>query len=296
MPDSRPLPSYAAHAVQLGDLPVQRVLPVRERRMVGPWCFLDRFGPLSFTNAKPMDVAPHPHIGLQTVTWLLEGEILHNDSLGCEAIAHPGSVNVMTSGAGIAHAEQTPRQHTGKLNGVQLWVALPETRRHGPAAFQSVNRVPILELPGGLVRVFAGSLHNVTSPATHYSEILGLEAALHPNSLLEFDLHPAWEHALVVLEGDCQLEDHRLTPGALYDLGTGRASLALSARQPAKVLLLGGPPFPEKILMWWNFVARTPEEIAHARRQWEAAEHFGDVTAYNGPRLRAPELLPLRRP
>ena len=292
----QPIVSYTGHTVKLGDLPVERVLPVRNRRMVGPWCFLDRFGPLSFTDAKPMDVAPHPHIGLQTVTWLLEGEILHNDSLGCEAIARPGSVNVMTSGAGIAHSEQTPRQHTGKLNGVQLWVALPDTRRHGPAAFQAIDRVPQLELPGGIIQLFAGSLQNVTSPAQHYSDILGFEATLHPNTTLELDLNPTWEHALVVLDGECHLENQPLTKGPLYDLGIGRASIALSARQPAKLLLIGGPPFEEKILMWWNFVARTPEEIAHARNLWLAHQHFGDVTAYDGPRLTAPDLLPLRRP
>lgn len=292
----QPIASYPGHTVALGDLPVQRVLPVRNRRMVGPWCFLDRFGPLSFTDAKPMDVAPHPHIGLQTVTWLLEGEILHNDSLGCEAIARPGSVNVMTSGAGIAHSEQTPRQHSGQLNGVQLWVALPDAHRHRPAAFQAVERVPRLELPGGILQLFAGAMPPATSPAQHFSDILGFEAALHPNATLELDLNPAWEHALVILEGECQLDNQQLTRGPLYDLGTGRSSLALRSLQPAKLLLIGGPPFEEKILMWWNFVARTPEEIAHARNLWLAHEHFGDVPAYQGPRLLAPDLLPLRRP
>ncbi len=291
-----PIPFHTGHTVQLGDLPVERVLPVRNRRMVGPWCFLDRFGPLSFTNANPMDVAPHPHIGLQTVTWLLEGEILHNDSLGCEAIARAGSVNVMTAGAGIAHSEQTPREHTGKLNGVQLWVALPESRRHGAAAFQSIPETPRLELPGGIVQVFAGALQTAVSPARHYSDILGLEATLHPNVTLEFDLNPAWEHALVILKGECQAAGQPLHKGPLYDLGAGRDSLALRATQSSKVLLIGGRPFEEKILMWWNFVARTPEEIAHARQLWLAHEHFGDVTAYHGPRLAAPDLLPLRRP
>ena len=129
------LEAYPNRDVSLGKLTVTRVLPIRDRRMIGPWCFLDRFGPLSFGDDKPMDVAPHPHTGLQTVTWLLDGEVLHDDSLGNQALLRPGGVNVMTAGAGIAHAEQTPRDHSGRLNGVQLWTALPDVSRHLPAAF-----------------------------------------------------------------------------------------------------------------------------------------------------------------
>ena len=120
------LERYPNRALSLGSLAISRALPVKDRRLVGPWCFLDRFGPLTFNDGKPMDVAPHPHIGLQTVTWLHEGEVVHHDSLGYESVLRPGGVNVMTSGDGIAHAEQTPRDNSGRLNGVQLWTALPE--------------------------------------------------------------------------------------------------------------------------------------------------------------------------
>src|SRR5690606_13106886 len=128
--------TYPVKEVKLGHLTIDRALPIRSRRLVGPWCFLDRFGPMTFADEKPMDVAPHPHIGLQTVTWLLDGEIMHDDSLGCESIARPGGVNVMTSGRGIAHAEQTPRQNSGLLSGVQLWTALPDAHRHGKPSFE----------------------------------------------------------------------------------------------------------------------------------------------------------------
>lgn len=164
---------YPNTEVTLGQLSVARALPVRSRRMVGPWCFLDRFGPLTFAEGKPMDVAPHPHIGLQTVTWLLGGEILHDDSLGSEAVARPGGVNVMTAGAGIAHTEQTPGKNSGLLDGVQLWVALPDRDRQVSPAFQAVGQVPMAEERGGLIRVFAGAIAGVASPARHYSEILG---------------------------------------------------------------------------------------------------------------------------
>src|SRR6185503_10488349 len=127
--------SYPNRELSLGNLAISRALPVKDRRLVGPWCFLDRFGPLTFSEGKPMDVAPHPHIGLQTVTWLLDGEVVHDDSLGFESVLRPGGVNVMTSGGGIAHAEQTPSDHSGKLNGAQLWVALPDQHRHSSPGF-----------------------------------------------------------------------------------------------------------------------------------------------------------------
>jgi redox-sensitive bicupin YhaK (pirin superfamily) len=128
----RQLQAYPNRALNLGSLAISRALPVKDRRLVGPWCFLDRFGPLTFNEGKPMDVAPHPHIGLQTVTWLHDGEVVYHDSLGCESVLRPGGVNVMTSGNGIAHSEETPRDNTGRLNGVQLWTALPDAKRHGP--------------------------------------------------------------------------------------------------------------------------------------------------------------------
>src|SRR5687768_1738697 len=151
------LTSLPARTTSLGPLEIRRLLPVRQRRLIGPWCFLDRYGPLSFTDEKPMDVAPHPHIGLQTVTWLLDGEVVHDDSLGYEAVLRPNGVNVMTSGAGIAHAEQTPQDNSGRLNGVQLWVALLDAQRQMPPGFMQVKEVPVLESPDALVRVFAGT-------------------------------------------------------------------------------------------------------------------------------------------
>src|SRR5688572_28524169 len=124
---------YPVREVTVGPIRVQRALPLRGRRLIGPWCFLDRFGPLSFTEGTPMDVAPHPHMGLQTVTWLLDGEVVHDDSLRHEALLRPGGVNVMTSGHAIAHAERTPDNNSGRLNGVQLWAALPDRERHRAA-------------------------------------------------------------------------------------------------------------------------------------------------------------------
>ena len=289
------LDAYPTRELSLGSLTVTRALPVKDRRLIGPWCFLDRFGPLTFSEGKPMDVAPHPHIGLQTVTWLLDGEVVHDDSLGSECVLRPGGVNVMTSGAGISHAEQTPQENTGRLNGVQLWTALPDATRHMPAAFRHVPEVPAFERAGSRVQIFAGAMHEARSSAPYFSEILGADLMLYPGAPLEVPFDPRFEHGVLVLEGDCTLEGDQLQPRMLYYLGTNRRSAAFASRSGARVLLIGGVPFAETVLMWWNFVARTPEEIADARADWEAHRRFGAVPAYRGPRLEAPPIAKFAR-
>ncbi|HTM05567.1 MAG TPA: pirin family protein [Vicinamibacterales bacterium] len=282
--------SYFAREVRLGEIPVLRALPAIGRRTIGPWCFIDRFGPLSFTDARPMDVAPHPHMGLQTITWLLEGEIVHDDSLGSEALLRPGGLNVMTSGAAIAHAEQTPRAHTGHLHGVQLWTALPESHRHGSPSFQHLAEVPMAEWPGGIARIFSGSVGGVASAAPHVSPIVGADLQVHPTSRLSIPMDASYEHGVLILSGDAAIDDQPLEARTLYYIEPGRAEATVSSRDGARVLLIGGAPFQERILMWWNFVARTPEEIRAAREEWTEHRRFGEVTAYRGARLEAPEL------
>src|SRR5690349_16811929 len=281
---------FPAHETSLGTLEILRALPIRQKRLVGAWCFLDRFGPLSFSDAKPMDVAPHPHIGMQTVSWLLQGEIVHKDSLGSEALLRPGGVNVMTSGGAIAHSEETPPKNSGVLSGVQLWVALPDADRHGPASFQHVDEVPTLEQNSGTVSVFAGSMLGCLSAAQHFSPILGLDIALQANARLELPLDPSFEHAVLLLTGDAEIDGQPIDTMNLWYLGMNRLSVEFESSNGSRVLLIGGPPFPEQILMWWNFVARTPEEIAAARSDWQNHRRFGEVTAYRGRRLDAPPL------
>jgi quercetin 2,3-dioxygenase len=294
--DRPEIQAYPSRNVRLGVLEIARALPIRQRRMVGPWCFLDRFGPVSFGEERPMDVPPHPHIGLQTVTWLLEGEVRHDDSLGYEAVVRRGGVNVMTAGHGIAHAERTPVENSGRLSGVQLWAALPDAHRATAPEFESLPETPAVEQAGGIIRVFSGTLAGATSPARHYSAIIGAEVTVHPGEALSFDLQPDCEHALFLLEGDCAFERHPVEPGMLVDLGRQRTAASFTSQEGGRVLLIGGPPFPEEILMWWNFVARTRDEIAAARADWESRRHFGEVTAYPGPRLDAPDLGRLAAP
>lgn len=281
---------FPARETTLGTLKILRALPIRQKRLVGAWCFLDRFGPLSFSDAKPLDVAPHPHIGLQTVSWLLQGEIVHKDSLGSEALLRPGGVNVMTSGGAIAHSEETPPQNSGLLNGVQLWVALPDAHRHGPASFQHVEEVPTIAQSGGTVSVFAGSIDGKSSIAQHFSPLLGVDISLRASGSLELPLDRSFEHAALLLTGDAEVDGQPIDSMSLLYLGTTRTSVEFKSKSGSHVLLIGGPPFPETILMWWNFVARTADEIAQARSDWQSHQRFGEVAAYDGPRLDAPPL------
>jgi quercetin 2,3-dioxygenase len=272
----------------LGGLPIRRLLPRAARRLVGPWCFFDSYGPLSFTSGKPMNVAPHPHCGLQTVSWLVEGEILHKDSLGLQGNAIPGVLNLMTAGGGIAHAEETPAANAGRLRGVQAWVALPESHREMPAAFEQ-HRVPDAALEGGRAHVIMGDLAGVRSPAHAFSPMVGAELLAEHGGRLVVPLDSAFEHAVVPLHGGCRLEGQALAIDTLYYLGCGRRELVIMTNGEAcRLLLLGGAPFGETILMWWNFVARTTEEIVAAREDWQAGRRFGEVRAYRGPRLAAP--------
>ena len=293
-PDARPeILSYPARMADLGGgLTVSRSLPVRQHRLVGPWCFLDHYGPLAFAERKAMDVAPHPHIGLQTVSWLFEGEALHNDSLGFQGTARPGELNLMTAGDGIAHSEETPRQNSSHLHGLQLWVALPDAARHRDPGFDHYKDLPVLEPGGGRAQVFMGQLAGIASGTRAYSPLVGADLRIGGNGALRLPLESTWEHALVVIDGDVTLDGVHLAPHALHYLGTRRAGLELVSKNPARVVLIGGAPFGESIMMWWNFVARTADEISAAREDWEQhRRRFGEVKAYRGPRLSAPPLI-----
>ena len=273
----------------VGGVPVRRALPRRERRTVGAWCFADHLGPAPVTATAGLDIGPHPHTGLQTVTWLLSGEVLHRDSLGTEQPVRAGQLNLMTAGHGVAHSEETTGHYRGQLHGVQLWVAQPEGTRHGAAAFEHHAELPRVELEHGVGTVLVGSFTGATSPVRHDSPLVGVDGALRPGRSA-WPLEPAFEYALVVLDGQALVQGQRVRPGQLAYLGRGRDQVELSVLGPARVLLLGGEPFPEPILMWWNFVARTREEIVTAAGQWRSEDpRFGRVASPLA-RLRLPPL------
>jgi quercetin 2,3-dioxygenase len=262
---------------EVGRMRVRRALPRRAHRTVGAWCFADHMGPASVTETSGVDIGPHPHIGLQTVTWLLAGEILHRDSLGSEQVIRPGQLNLMTAGSGVAHSEEATGSYRGELHGVQLWVAQPEATRHGEPAFEHHSELPQVELSGGRATVVVGELGGVSSPARRDSDHVGAELDLRAGEST-VPLDARHEHALVVLDGEVALEGTTVGPGRLAYLGTGRDEIALRVDDRSRVLVVGGEPFDEEILMWWNFVARSRDEMHDAHRAWSAAdERFGTV-------------------
>jgi quercetin 2,3-dioxygenase len=275
----------AAPCVEVGDsresrvgaVTVRRSLPRRQRRTVGPWCFADHLGPVRVTADHGLDIGPHPHTGLHTVTWLVAGEVLHRDSLGTEQLIAPGQLNLMTAGGGVSHSEEAPGDYRGELHGVQLWVAQPEATRFGPPAFAHHAELPRLELDASTLTVLAGSLGGATSPARQDSPLVGVDAVVRPG-LSVWPLQAEFEHALVVLSGEVAIDGTPVGTDRFAYVGLGRDELVLDALEPARVLLLGGTPFGERVLMWWNFVARSREEISGAYRQWRADDgRFGDV-------------------
>jgi quercetin 2,3-dioxygenase len=273
-----------------GGILIRRALPNRHRRTVGAWCFLDHAGPIEFDEGGGMHVGPHPHIGLQTFTWMIEGEVVHRDSLGNEQLITPGQVNLMTAGSGITHAEDSAAGIGGRLHAAQLWIALPEHERRRAPAFRNYPHLPLIEQGGFSVRVLAGSAFGETSPAQIYSPLIGLDLASSGRAALELPLEPGFEHAALVLDGTASVAGQTLVPGTLLYFGTGHETVALRADDTARVLLVGGTPFGEEILVWWNFVARTREEIAAATRDWNAGRHFGPVRGSPAPRLIAPDV------
>ena len=282
-----------------GGLLIRRALPNPTRRMVGAWCFLDHAGPLEVASGGGLRVGPHPHIGLQTFTWMIEGAVVHRDSLGNEQLITPGQVNLMTAGSGIAHSEDSAPEPPGatrpaRLHAAQLWIALPDTHRQRPPAFRNYPHLPLLELEGFSVRVLAGSVAGRTSPVEVYSPLMAADLTAAVPATLSMPLTSSFEHAALVLSGAALVAGEHLAPGTLLYLGTGRERLEISCAAPLRLLLIGGEPFAEDILLWWNFVARRPEEIEAATGAWNAGERFGIVEGSPSPRLVAPSVAELR--
>jgi redox-sensitive bicupin YhaK (pirin superfamily) len=274
---------FTPRAVPLGGLramQVDRVMPQRGLPTVGAWCFLDSFGP----HEADMRVLPHPHTGLQTVTWPMAGEIHHRDSLGSDVLVRPGQLNLMTAGRGVSHSEIS--MSSGVLHGLQLWVALPAEQASMAPDFEQHVALPEYTGPGVTATVLMGSLGEVTSPATAHTPIVGADLALRGTTVLP--LRPDHEHAVLAID-PVTVAGVEVPPGHLLYLGTGRTELRLTGE--GRAFLLGGEPFPDELVMWWNFVGRSHEEIATAREEWQAADaRFGEVDGHDGARIPAPDL------
>ncbi|MFE1442602.1 pirin family protein [Streptomyces sp. NPDC058739] len=270
---------------------VRRTLPQRARTLIGAWCFADHYGPDDVAATGGMVVPPHPHTGLQTVSWLFTGEIEHRDSLGSHAYVRPGELNLMTGGHGIAHSEVST-DRTSVLHGVQLWVALPHEHRHTERDFQHYAPEPV-RAEGAEIRVFLGSLAGSDSPVATFSPLLGAEIVLAPHAALTLAVDPGFEHGVLVDRGSVRVAGTVLARAELGYVHPGPTALTLhnESAAPARIVLLGGAPFEEEIVMWWNFIGRSHDDIARAREDWENhSDRFGAVSGYPGDRLPAPAL------
>jgi quercetin 2,3-dioxygenase len=268
---------------------VRRTLPQRERSLIGAWCFADHYGPHDLRGGPGMDVPPHPHTGLQTVSWLFSGEIEHRDSAGVHAAVRAGELNLMTAGAGICHSEVSVAG-SPILHGVQLWVALPDADRDTGRDF--AHHVPPVRQRGGVtLRVFLGELDGQSSPVHTFTPLLGAQLDLAAGAEVVLDVDAAFEHGVLVDRGSVTACGAHLAVADLAYQGTGHTALQVTNRgdEPARVLVLGGPPFGEELVMWWNFVGRSHDEIVAFRQQWQDhTARFGEVTGYDGATMRLP--------
>ena len=275
----------------LGGFSVRRILPAVERRMVGPFIFFDHMGPADFEAGHGIDVRPHPHIALATVTYLFEGEIMHRDSLGSAQPIRPGAVNWMIAGRGIVHSERTPpdvRGRASRLDGIQSWVALPKAREEDAPRFEHhpAESIPRVERAGAILRVLAGSAFGVTSPVGVASPTLYVDCALERGATLEVpDEHE--ERALYVAHGSVVCDGETLGDGQMLVLARG-AHASVRAVEGARVMLLGGAPLDGERHIYWNFVASTTERIEKAKRDWRE-DRFPKVPGDDIERIPLPE-------
>jgi len=285
---SQPIETIVSPAPRdIGGFTVRRFLPSAARRSVGPFVFFDQMGPAAFPAGEGLDVRPHPHIGLATVTYLLEGEILHRDSLGTVQAIRPGEVNWMTAGRGIVHSERTDatrRTAPHRLHGLQAWVGLPSADEETDPAFahHPIGDLPVVRREGAELRLIAGTAFGRCSPVAVRSPMLYVDARLQPGARLSLpDPYP--ERAVFVLEGSLTVDDAAVGAGDMAVLAPG-ASAELRAATASRVLLLGGEPLDGRRHLWWNLVSSDPARIARAAADWQASAAVGfEATPFTLP-------------
>lgn len=266
---------------------VRRTLPQKDLLMIGAWCFIDHYGPTKAVDA--MSVAQHPHVGLQTVSWLFNGEIEHRDSVGSVQIINPGQLNLMTSGVGIAHSELS--LEVGKeLHGVQLWVALPAEAKDVAPHFEHHKDLPTFNFEGLNIKLFMGSWLGNTSSAKTYTPIVGAEIS-GSDIDIEIPVEQEFEYGILIDAGEVLINGQVVKSAQLHYLPTGNSKISIKSTGNFRGLLLGGTPFNEEIIMWWNFIGRTHEEIVKMRNDWESqSKRFAAFADNIGGRIPAPEL------
>jgi len=276
----------------LGGFKVHRTLPNKERTMVGPFLFFDQMGPAQLLPGSGIDVRPHPHINLATVTYLFDGAIGHRDSLGSDLVIEPGAVNLMTAGHGIVHSERSPseaRPQGPMLSGIQTWLALPEAQEEMDPAFEHVpaSALPEVEGQGATARIIMGELWGERAPTTTYAGTIYADIALEPGGSIPIDAS-AEERAVYCALGEASLEGMTLEPQRLYILKPGIAA-TLRSEGGGRVMLCGGDAFTTPRHVWWNFVSSRRERIEEAKRAWKARE-FPTVPGDDLERIEIPEV------
>ncbi|WEH96982.1 pirin family protein [Acinetobacter soli] len=267
---------------------IKRALPSRHKRMIGAWCFLDHAGPVHFPQGDGLDVGPHPHIGLQTFTWMIEGTIMHTDSLGSKQLIRPYQVNLMTAGHGISHTEVAP-EHETKMHAAQLWIALPDEKRNMAPQFDHYPNLPHTEQDQIKFTVLVGEFLGQQSPVAVHTPLVGVDMTAQADTKTRISLNPTFEYGFLALDGHAWINGHELTQDNLLVLESGTSEIEIELPQGHRVLLIGGEPFKTPILLWWNLVGRTTEELREARDQWiNHDSRFGEIPDYDGPRLEAP--------
>lgn len=274
---------------------VARALPDRQIRMIGPWCFLDHYGPEDVSGSAGMQVWAHPHTGLQTVTWLLDGEVEHRDSLGSQVRVRPGELNIMTAGHGIVHSEISQPDKPPLLHGVQLWVALPDAVRDLDPAFENYADLPDLRWPRVRGKVLIGDIGGVSSPALGYSPLCGAELRLDAGADVVIAVREDFEYGVLVVAGAVGVESTTVGVDQLLYLGVNRSNVRLRSEQGGRVIMLGGQPFAEDIVMWWNFIGRSHQEIVDFRSAWEHRDpRFPPIVSRSEKVMEAPPMPTIR--
>ena len=290
-----PIELILPRAADLGEgMIVRRALPTRQRRMVGAWCFLDHAGPVDFAPGGGMHVGAHPHTCLQTFTWLIDGEVLHRDSLGHEQWIRPGQVNLMTAGHGIVHTEDSA-PGARRLNAAQLWIALPPELADCPPAFEHYPDLPRWQDAGCTLTLLAGRFGGRESPARIHTPLVGMDLLASQDAQLALPLDPSFEYGLLPMEGGMDISGQHFATDEFAYIPPGRERITLDLAAGSRILLVGGEPFGEPVTMWWNFVGHDKAAIAQAQRDWEGggevgSVRFGPVKGGEDRRLVAPPL------
>ncbi len=272
--------------------PIKRAMPTKALRNIGAWVFLDHAGPSHFAAGDGMDVGPHPHIGLQTFTWLLDGEVMHHDSLGNEQIIRPYQINLMTAGNGISHTELSTATSTA-LHAAQLWIALPKEKHQQAPDFVHYPLIPHVSHGQYDIHVLVGQYQEHQSAVAVQSPLMALDIQGRENTQVSIALDRDFEHGVLLLEGHASVNDQALSTENWAYLPTGQETLDLHLQAGSRLLLIGGTPLTEKPIVWWNFVGWSHEDIAQARADWQNHHpRFGQVTGYTGQasRFQAPEI------